>query len=408
LIALTIAAHRAAAAPPPEPLCDWEVVIAPVGTRLHSVDFGAKLFVAVAEDGSLLSSPDGAIWTARESGTARPVLTVRYLNDRFLAGGQGILLSSASGINWAAHFVPPGATIHDSTFARDTFVAVGELVGQDGAPPTSKGLILTSTDGLGWTARASAGATTLTGVTFGQGVFVAVGADVAGAVVLISPDGVAWTKASSLTELGESEPALRKLAFGDGLFIGVGLAGGSCSGSGHGLIARSLDARTWEVVGSHDCSVENVVHAEDRFFAVSNYGARGGVYGMVLSSSDGRDWRRFTVLRDRHFYGLAWGSDRLLAVGDSGAVLRSGDVSAPTGPPRFKYGLFLRDADGAFRALVEGKLGAELVLEASTDLKDWTAVQLLRVSECVTEVTDSQAGRWPHRFYRMREVLPPP
>jgi hypothetical protein len=59
------------------------------------VTYGNGLFVAVGEDGTILTSPDGVTWTQRTSGTSNWLNGVAYGNGLFVAVG------------WAAPSSPP-------------------------------------------------------------------------------------------------------------------------------------------------------------------------------------------------------------------------------------------------------------------------------------------------------------
>src|SRR4051812_13100386 len=106
----------------------WETRPSGVTVPLWSVAYGAGQWVAVGEQGTILTSPDGATWTPRTSG----------FPTRWLVGvGYG---------------TPNG---------NGLWVAVGE-----------SGLILTSPDAVTWTARRAAG-TRINAVAWGNGTFVA-------------------------------------------------------------------------------------------------------------------------------------------------------------------------------------------------------------------------------------------
>src|SRR5207247_4313825 len=130
-----------------------------------SVAPGSGLFVAVGDQGEIMSSPDCVTWTERNPG-------------RLLAPEAGItgFLSSVA-------------------YGGGLFVAVGE-------EPTASGptiaLIATSSDGITWTQRdsslpANIGAS-LDAVAYGNGRFVAAGFRADGGTNLVtSTAGVSWT-----------------------------------------------------------------------------------------------------------------------------------------------------------------------------------------------------------------------
>lgn len=71
--------------------------------QLNFLVFGAGLFVAVGQDGTIQSSPDGITWTTRTSGTTNNLIKVYFLNSKFfVVGTNRTLLTSTDGISWTA------------------------------------------------------------------------------------------------------------------------------------------------------------------------------------------------------------------------------------------------------------------------------------------------------------------
>jgi len=106
------------------------------------VAYGGGLFVAVGDNGTILTSPDAATWTPRTSGTAN--------------------------------------SLNDITWGRGNFVAVGE-----------GGTIQTSPNGASWTGRPSGTSISFQGVTYGGGIFLTVGNS---DTFLTSPDTINWSQ----------------------------------------------------------------------------------------------------------------------------------------------------------------------------------------------------------------------
>jgi hypothetical protein len=62
---------------------------------LYGVTYGNGLFVAVGDDGAILTSPDGVTWTRRTSSTINPLYGATYGNGTFVAVGlYGTILTS--------------------------------------------------------------------------------------------------------------------------------------------------------------------------------------------------------------------------------------------------------------------------------------------------------------------------
>jgi hypothetical protein len=58
------------------------------GQPLNGVTYGNGLFVAVGDDGTILTSPDGVNWTAADLGDGQPLYGVAYGNGLFVAVGE--------------------------------------------------------------------------------------------------------------------------------------------------------------------------------------------------------------------------------------------------------------------------------------------------------------------------------
>jgi photosystem II stability/assembly factor-like uncharacterized protein len=149
------------------------------GNDLHDVTYGNGLFVAVGQNGTILTSPDGARWTARASGADNFLSGVTYGNGLFVAVGVAVrsssswlsgwlpgptMLTSPDGVTWTEQTSPTNNELKDVTYGNGLFVAVGE-----------DGTILTSRDGVDWTEQISPTNNSFLSVTYGNGRFVAVG-----------------------------------------------------------------------------------------------------------------------------------------------------------------------------------------------------------------------------------------
>lgn len=121
------------------------------------VCFGNNLFVAVSGRGAVYSSPDGITWTKRraDGSYGDPGLRkVCYGNGIFVAiGEEGLIVSSANGTSWTNRPRPSEVSndyfFEGLTYGNGRFVAMGYLRPSD---PMSQGvLMLISPDGMTWT-----------------------------------------------------------------------------------------------------------------------------------------------------------------------------------------------------------------------------------------------------------------
>ncbi len=152
--------------------------------------------------------------------------------------------------------LPVAEDLHAAAFGEDRYVAVGEA-----------GTVLLSPDGLTWSRVESTTDETLFDVVWAGGQFVAVGS--AGAV-LLSPDGEEWSLRQAPTDLD-----LRGVAEGSEGLLAVGEAGG---------IFSSSDGRSWTAVSS---GVEETLRAAAWTGAMWIVVGNDGVY---LYSDDCHSW----------------------------------------------------------------------------------------------------------------------
>jgi|GEM_PF-1434061 photosystem II stability/assembly factor-like uncharacterized protein len=183
----------------------WTQQTSVTSNDLYAVyGYGAGLFVAVGQNGTILTSTSGtsSSWTTQTSNTSNSLRSITYGNSLYVAvGDAGTLLTSGDGGTWTVNTTIPSlissANLNGVTYgyvvssvtglATPTFVAVG-----------SNGTVITSVDnGVTWTPQTTQlSSTQLNAVTFGalavatDGQFVAVDS---AANVFTSPDGLTWT-----------------------------------------------------------------------------------------------------------------------------------------------------------------------------------------------------------------------
>ena len=206
---------------------------APV-TGMNGIAFAnTGVFVAVGNGGRIFTSTNlAAPWVLGNSNTAEDLTSVTLLNGAFFATGtNGTLLVSPDTTNWIPQTtgLPPGTTLRAVTFMQNAppptavrFVAVGDA-----------GAVVTSTDvtaGNGtWTPTVLAGGQNLRSVTVGGATglrFMAVG--LGGAVVFgdsvinnVPVSSIQWSTPAKQSPTGD----LSSVLFFLGQYLAVGAAG---------------------------------------------------------------------------------------------------------------------------------------------------------------------------------------
>lgn len=196
------------------------------GPSLSSVIWGQDRFVAVGDNGAVMTSPDGMNWTAQEPLSSGSLSGLTWGNGLYVAvtaSWPAEVFTSSDGEQWHAQSQISQTPLHEVTYARGTFLAGGGSTGSIccGDDPT----IFASADGSNWVPRASSGI--IHGITTStDGTFVAVGGGSErwghGEVIMYrnlvtSPDSVHWTPHSPSTPSW-----LNKVIWAYGKFFAVG------------------------------------------------------------------------------------------------------------------------------------------------------------------------------------------
>ncbi len=261
---------------------------------LMAVAAGGGRYTAVGDSGEIVGSSDGTTWTVENSGTSELLFDVAHGNGVFVAvGGGGTILTSSGNGTWTPAVSGTTNIITRVAFGAGTFVAT-----QIGGP------VLKSADGVTWTPQADS--FQAFSLTFDNGQFLVLHGF--GGAIDSSTNGSMWTEV-------RSGGALRlSFAWGGGLWLGVGIAGG---------ITTSPDGLTWtDSSRTSTESLNSVTYANGRFISVG----MKGTGGTILRTTDAVTWSEVAVsgsggvLND-----VAWGANGFVAVGDGGVVLLSAD-----------------------------------------------------------------------------------
>ncbi len=236
--------------------------------RVSGIAYGAGTYVGVGGYGSILTSPDTLTWTAREALVTDYELSGVAGNGSTLVtvGAGGTILSSSNGSAWVPRVSGTTVLLNGVLYAGGSFVAVGD-----------SGTILTSPDAVTWSPRTSGTAENLISIGYGNGLFIA---GTGGGAVLTSGNLATWMR--HVTVGGTSQGSFRSIAYGNGLYVGVG------SPSGKRIIQTSPDGTTWtQRLPSSTGSLASVVFTNGLFVIVGDKD--------ILTSTDGLNWTSQTA-----------------------------------------------------------------------------------------------------------------
>ena len=262
-------------------------------TSLTSVTFGNGLFVGVSSSSAVMISADGITWTSQTdtAGSAISLWAITYGtvqgNPRYVAVGSKspggsdtltLVVTSSDGASWTATAATNMVNWVAVAYGNGRFVAVANGVDSTASPP-SYSQFMTSTDGINWSAGLNGNSTELpnptqwTSVVYGYGTFVAVGGFTTLSdrpAVITSTDGITWTSRSIPESCN-----WKSVTFGGtpGLFVAVGNIGNEDNGVCTHEVITSPDGITWTGVSSS---------VESSLWTSVTYG--GGTYVAVAKS----------------------------------------------------------------------------------------------------------------------------
>jgi uncharacterized delta-60 repeat protein len=173
---------------------------------LVSVGYGTGIWIAVGEGGLVLTSPDAVVWSPRTSGTMARLNGIAYGGGRWIAVAEsGELITSTDSVTWSK-LSPSTDRLRGLLYAYGQFVITGD-----------NGLMRTTIDTTDYAANVLPGGFFVESVAYGRRAFVAVGED---GYAITSTDAVTWSSLASGTAA-----YLRGVTFFNGQFIAVGTGG---------------------------------------------------------------------------------------------------------------------------------------------------------------------------------------
>ena len=246
-----------------------------------------------------MTSPDGIIWTVRNSGTTADLNGVVWTGAQLLAfGASGTILTSSDGVTWSLRTSGVTFALNAATWTGTQIVIVGNSAST-----------LTSPDGITWTTVTPAFASYGSGLSVAwDGTYFIVGTNsVSNYVnypeVYASTDLLHWTYISAL-----SGPYSYGLLWTGTQFVAV-QSGGSIRTSPDGFTWASRTSGTTAalraVAWSSSLSLSIIV----------------GDAGTVLTSPDSVGWTSRTSGTSNPLRGVAFSDAHIVAVGDAGTIL---------------------------------------------------------------------------------------
>jgi photosystem II stability/assembly factor-like uncharacterized protein len=303
----------------------WTVVSPPAtSNNLTSITYGNGQYVAVGDNGTILTSPDGQTWTSQVSGTSNNLLSVTYGNGQYLAVSpcQNLKNSLKIAYYW---WVPTLTSRDGTTWTGNTCSTNGPMAGNSTVSycngqyvlvlqvgSGSSGMIFTSSDGSTWN-FCKGGLFMFYSVTFGNSQYVAVGTGQyypGWATIDISSDCISWF---GDTSGASNSSTLNFVTNVNGQFVAVGTSGS---------VLTSSSGTTWTNQASGTSNnLNSVTYSSGQYVTVGSGGA-------ILNSPDGINWAIDSSGTVHNLNSVATdGSGRYVVVGDSSTILISSSTA---------------------------------------------------------------------------------
>lgn len=281
----------------------WLKYSSPTAQNLFGVTFADGRFVAVGGGGVTVSSTDGGTWTLSYSPVRDTLTSVAWNGSVYVAVGVGgAIVWSSNGRSWTQAGSPTSKELRGIAWNGSTFVAVGQ-----------GGTVLTSPDGKDWQVQTVTTTAYIFAVAAFNGAFIAIDDN---GLVLRSTNGLAWS--SSQIPAFPTYASILGMAASSSMIVGVGFdVTGNLT-----LIYTSTDGLAWTKATAPTGVLRGVTASGPKLVAVGD--------GIIVENTDGTDWVKQSSPMTGRTWGVTWGPQQYLAVGDN-SIGRSACTSEP--PP---------------------------------------------------------------------------
>jgi hypothetical protein len=384
------------------PLDAWSSRNPGISRYLFGSTYANGLFIVVGEGGTILTSTDGTTWTSPTPVTSEDLYDVAYGNGVFVATGgsdeetlHNALVTSQDGVTWTSRTVPAVGPIFSLTYGGGKFVALGYTEFYEDTISVSAPLVsvLVSGDGLSWTKQSAITNAYLPDITYAAGTFVAVGDDYSSGAAIGRPglftsqDGVSWTQ--RVVPYGRMEA----VGYGNGLFVVMGQ---------DGTILTSSNGVAWTNRHSGTTNFfRAVAYGGGTFVAVAAGLGSVAIFpntspSLLRSSTNGIDWVAPTTGFSNACPTISYGSGNFVVAGYNGTIARWGFI----GPAVLTASRY--HAGTGFELTLRGELGRHYQLQALTDLggTNWSLVRGFTLAQPASNIVDGAATNTGRRFYR--------
>lgn len=287
--------------------------------RWWSVEWSPEraIFLASSADGGAMTSPDGFVWTARNTPYNNQWRSVVWSPQRSLfvvigscCGPGNRIMTSSAGTSFTLRSEPSNNQFVSATWSPQLGLFVAVSIWRH----ISGGRVMTSSNGVSWTIRSTPADLEWWGVTWSSdlGLFAAVSSTGSNFRVMTSSNGVSWTLRATPADL-----QWQNVVWVSGLGIFVAVAR---SGNGNQAMTSS-NGLTWALQSTPPFAMAwfSVAWSEELGVLVAT-AASGTHPDRVMTSRDGSHWE-MQPSPSGTWTGVTWSPELgiFVAVGTSGS-----------------------------------------------------------------------------------------
>ena len=282
---------------------NWEIQTAGINDKLNAICYSENLnlFVAVGINGTILTSPDGTTWTSISSGVSvelNEIIYSEHENIFIIVGANGTILTSPDGTTWTLRTSNSTEYLVSICYSeeKEYYLAI-----------SASTQILKSEDGITWVDYSEiTTAGTMTNIIYNNKLksFIVVVMFTTTSGIYTSPDGITWTVKSELGDL------LNQIVYCDNsdLFCVIG---------NNGMISISQNLVDWGIKRNNlNVTINAICYSENlnMYVAVGNS-------GTILTSLDGIVWTKIqNVYEYSNYYDVIYAKNKFIVIGGAGTV----------------------------------------------------------------------------------------
>jgi hypothetical protein len=288
--------------------------------RLSNLPYGfwdvvwdGTVFIAVGDDGAILTSPDGVDWVEQESGIEATLMAVAAFGPDIVAIGNDIvLLSTDHGDSWTVKDRPDLVALEAVALNSSQYVVGGMDFGR-----TTSTIIISEDRGETWeiVEEGPIGDFPIKDLAYGNGLFVATTwqSSSYGGRVKVSGDGREWNE---ILVSEDNEAAWYGMVIHDGSqFAVAGYSGVSMSSDGLNWTQKQTPLLNFDFLSAATDGSKLILAGGFGSIIMGLYALQSYWPAGIASTDGGLTWEFFGIDEGYLSLGMAFGNGRFVSVG---------------------------------------------------------------------------------------------